>query len=59
MQLLTIAIPKLEEMQKEGAEGRKKIAAITRYVTVALALIESIAMSIGLVVRDSWKNLTL
>ena len=47
IQLLTIAIPKLEEMQKEGAEGRKKIAAITRYVTVALALIESIAMSIG------------
>ena len=38
MQLLTIAIPKLEEMQKEGEEGRKKIAAITRYVTVALAL---------------------
>ncbi len=47
MQLLTIAIPKLEEMQKEGEDGRKKIAAITRYVTVALALIESIAMAIG------------
>ena len=47
MQLLTIAIPKLEEMQKEGEEGRKKIASITRYVTVALALIESTAMSIG------------
>ena len=47
MQLLTIAIPKLEEMQKEGAEGRKKIAAITRYVTVALALIESTAMAVG------------
>lgn len=47
MQLLTIAIPKLEEMQKEGADGRKKIAAITRYVTVALALIESTAMSVG------------
>ena len=45
MQLLTIAIPKLEEMQKEGEEGRKKIAAITRYVTVALALIESTAMA--------------
>ena len=44
MQLLTIAIPKLEEMQKEGEDGRKKIAAITRYVTVALALIESIAI---------------
>ncbi len=48
MQLMTIAIPKLEEMQKEGADGRKKIAAITRYVTVALALIESSAMAIGL-----------
>ncbi len=48
MQLMTIAIPKLEEMQKEGADGRKKIAAITRYVTVALALIESSAMAIGI-----------
>ena len=47
MQLMTIAIPKLEEMQKDGEEGRKKIASITRYVTVALALIESAAMAIG------------
>lgn len=47
MQLLTIAIPKLEEMQKEGADGRKKIAAITRYVTVGLALFESTAMAVG------------
>lgn len=47
MQLLTIAIPKLEEMQRDGEEGRKKIASITRYLTIALALIESIAMSIG------------
>ncbi len=47
MQLLTIAIPKLEEMQKDGEDGRKKIAEITRYVTVALALIQSIAMAIG------------
>ena len=47
MQLLTIAIPKLEEMQKEGEDGRKKIAAITRYVTVGLALIESTAMAVG------------
>ena len=37
MQLLTIAIPKLEEMQKEGEDGRKKIAAITRYVTIAVS----------------------
>ena len=47
MQLLTIAIPKLEEMQKEGEEGRKKIAAMTRYLTVGLALIESTAMAVG------------
>ena len=47
MQLMTIAIPKLEEMQNEGEDGRKKIASITRYVTVALALIESGAMAIG------------
>ena len=47
MQLLTIAIPKLEEMQKEGADGRKKIAAITRYLTVGLALFESTALAVG------------
>ena len=47
IQLLTIAIPKLEEMQKDGEEGRKKLTAITRYVTVGLALLESIAMVIG------------
>ena len=47
MQLLTIAIPKLEEMQKEGEDGRKKIMAITRYVTVGLAVFESTAMAIG------------
>ncbi len=47
IQLLTIAIPALEEMHKDGEDGRKKIAAITRYVTVGLALIESIAMTVG------------
>lgn len=47
MQLMTIAIPKLEEMQRDGVDGRKKIASITRYVTVALAIIESSAMAIG------------
>ena len=41
MQLLTIAIPALERLSKEGEEGRKKINSITRYVTVALALITS------------------
>ena len=47
MQLLTIAIPKLEEIQRDGEDGRKKIAAITRYVTVVLALIQATAMAIG------------
>ena len=48
MQLLTIAIPKLEEMQKDGEDGRKKIREYTRYVTIALALIEGFAMGFGL-----------
>ncbi len=47
MQLLTIAIPALEEMQKDGEEGRKKIQSITRYVTVGLALIQGTATSIS------------
>ena len=47
IQLLTIAIPALEEMHRDGEEGRKKMTAITRYVTIGLALFESIAMTIG------------
>ena len=39
MQLLTIAIPALEKISKDGEEGKKKIATITRWVTVGLALI--------------------
>lgn len=48
MQLMTIAIPKLEEMQREGEDGRKKIAEYTRYLNVGLSLFESSAMAIGL-----------
>jgi preprotein translocase subunit SecY len=47
MQLLTIAIPALEEMQKDGEDGRKKIGEITRYLTIGLSIVESIAMAIG------------
>ncbi len=47
IQLLTIAIPKFEEWHKEGEDGRKKLIAITRYMTVGLALIESVAMAIA------------
>ncbi|MGI6746043.1 MAG: preprotein translocase subunit SecY [Acutalibacteraceae bacterium] len=43
MQLLTVAIPYLERLQKEGEEGRKKIASITRYVTVVLGFMQSTA----------------
>ncbi|MCR5830185.1 MAG: preprotein translocase subunit SecY [Lachnospiraceae bacterium] len=45
MQLLTIAIPKLEELQKDGEDGRRKIAKYTRILTIALALIEGGAMA--------------
>ncbi len=47
IQLLTIAIPRLEELQKDGEEGRKKLAEYTRYVTIALSILESAAMAIG------------
>ena len=47
VQLLTIAIPALEEMQRDGEDGRKRLTAITRYLTVGLALFESIAMTVG------------
>ena len=47
IQLLTIAFKTLEDMQRDGEEGRKKMTAITRYVTVGLALFESVAMTIG------------
>lgn len=64
IQLLTIAIPKLEEMHKDGEEGRKKIQIITRYLTVALALIESTAMTIGfggqgLLENAAWYNMVI
>ncbi|MDD6400346.1 MAG: preprotein translocase subunit SecY [Lachnospiraceae bacterium] len=47
IQLLTIAIPALEEMQKDGEDGRKKMTALTRYVTILLAVIESLGLVIG------------
>ena len=48
MQLLTIAIPSLEALAKEGEEGSKKIAQYQRYATVILALIQATGISIGL-----------
>ncbi len=48
MQLLTVAIPKLEKMQKEGEEGRKKISKITRYVSVGLALFQAVMLYLNI-----------
>lgn len=47
IQLLAVAIPSLEDLQKSGEEGRKKIMQMTRYLTVALALLQSTAIGIG------------
>ena len=52
IQLLSVAIPYLEKLSKEGEEGRKKIATITRYTTVALALLQSTAYFIYLRAKD-------
>ena len=48
LQLLTIAIPALENLAKEGTEGRKKIAQYTRYLTVVLAFVQAIGLTVGL-----------
>lgn len=48
MQLLTVAIPSLEELQKSGEDGRKKISEYTRYLSVALALFQSFSLVYGM-----------
>lgn len=48
LQLLTIAVPSLEALAKEGTEGKKKIAQYTRYLTVVLAFVQAIGLSVGL-----------
>lgn len=48
MQLLTVAIPKLEALAKEGDEGRKKIAQYTRYFTVVLAFVQAFGITYSL-----------
>jgi preprotein translocase subunit SecY len=62
MQLLTLVIPRLEEMAKEGEEGRKKITQYTRYLTVVLALIQAYGMTVGLrnaVIRPTWGSFSV
>ena len=61
VQLLTIAIPRLEELQKEGEEGRKVMTKITRYLNIGLSVIQSVAMSVGfgseLLIHYTWYNI--
>ena len=60
MQLLTIAIPALERLQKSGPDGQKKISQISRYVTVGLAIVQAIGLvrSLGYV-KAGWFNTVL
>ena len=58
MQLLTIAIPALERLAKDGEEGKKKINAITRIVTMVLAFITSVGYA-GLIVSQGMTTLEL
>ena len=48
LQLLTVAIPALEEMARQGEEGRRKMTSLTRYITVVLALIQAVGYTFGL-----------
>jgi len=63
VQLLTIAIPKLEELQKDGEEGKKVITKMTRYITVGLAVIQAASMAIGFgdsyLTNYTWYNVAL
>lgn len=56
LQLLTVAIPALERLSKEGAEGRKKINTYTRYLTVVLAFVQAVGLvyAMGAVRSNSW-----
>ncbi len=47
MQMLTLAIPQLEQMSKEGESGRKRIAKITRHLTIVIAFISAIGITLG------------
>lgn len=47
LQLLTVAIPRLQEFQKQGDEGKRKITQITRYITIALALAQATGITVS------------
>ncbi|MGI6205155.1 MAG: preprotein translocase subunit SecY [Anaerovoracaceae bacterium] len=63
LQLLTVAIPSLEALAKEGTEGQKKIAQYTRYLTVVLAFVQAIGLTVGLfrsaIINDTFFSIAL
>ena len=63
LQLLTVAIPALERLAREGIEGRKKITQYTRYLTVVLALVQAIGVSFGMfrraLISTDWFSVTI
>jgi len=64
MQLLQVVIPKLEQLAKEGETGRRKINQISRYFTVFLAIVQSVAMTFyfknfGAIPNFNWMTVTL
>src|SRR5210317_1566026 len=48
VQLLTVAVPSFQKMQKEGEDGRRKINSITRYLTIAITSVQAIAYLVNL-----------
>ena len=53
LQLLTVAIPRLQEYQKQGDDGKKKITQITRYITIILAMAQSIPITVSFANADA------
>ena len=59
IQLLTVGIPALERLSRQGEEGRKKIAQITRYVTIVLAIAQAIGIIVNIGVNQDAINLVM
>ena len=59
IQLLTVGIPALERLSRQGEEGRKKIAQITRYVTIALAIAQAIGIIVNIAAGEDAINLVM
>ncbi|MDE5592326.1 MAG: preprotein translocase subunit SecY [Clostridiales bacterium] len=56
LQLLTVAIPRLQEWQKQGDDGKKKITQVTRYITLALAAAQAVAVTVSYARANALSN---